>query len=87
MYLQLLLTIRSGSNNYKLLLAITNWCVLCDCVRSPQGGRLSNQLPPWNPLKPGEPLTFYRLSLTPGMVIQPFRNKVSAPVSELLTYL
>lgn len=42
---------------------------------SPQGGRLSNSMPPWSPLRPGEPLTFYRLSLTSGMVLQAFRSK------------
>ncbi|XP_047737664.1 uncharacterized protein LOC108668005 [Hyalella azteca] len=36
---------------------------------------LGSSLPPWTPLRPGEPLTFYRLSLTPGMVTQPFRHK------------
>lgn len=43
--------------------------------RSPQGGEAS-QLPPWEPLKPGEPVFYYTISFTPTMSLKPFRNKV-----------
>ena len=48
--------------------------------RTPQGGQFSSALLPWLPLQPSEPLTLYRLSLTPGMVLQPFRNKVTIQI-------
>ncbi|XP_050713975.1 esterase E4-like isoform X2 [Eriocheir sinensis] len=38
-------------------------------------GRDTRPLPPWEPLSPGEPVLYYRLSFTPAMSFTPFRNK------------
>ncbi|KAF2351967.1 Carboxylesterase type B [Trinorchestia longiramus] len=67
--------VEPGPRDQQMSAILTNMWANFIITGSPQGGRLSSSLPPWSPLRPGEPLTFYRLSLTPGMVTQPFRYK------------
>ncbi|XP_071524052.1 esterase E4-like [Panulirus ornatus] len=55
---------------------------------SPQGANaVTSGMPVWTPLVPGEPVTYYTISFTPGMSFTPFRYKERNLWQQTLRYV
>ncbi|KAK8384665.1 hypothetical protein O3P69_014321 [Scylla paramamosain] len=63
-----------GPRDHQMSLLLTDMWAAFMYTGSPQEGEAS-QLPPWEPLRPGEPVLYYTISFSPTMSFKPFRNK------------
>ncbi|XP_045123732.1 venom carboxylesterase-6-like [Portunus trituberculatus] len=63
-----------GPRDHRMSLMLADMWAAFMHTGSPQEGEAS-QLPPWEPLRPGEPVLYYTISFSPTMSFKPFRNK------------